>query len=277
MGFLFFGNAILGTIPAHDAMPQARKLVLRALDLDPDLPQGHAMLGAIATQYDYDWPEAERRFQRALSYTPVSADVHRIYGVSYLLGSGRPAEAVEEIHQAVLEDPLFHPARINYGMVLMAAGREQEAVEEFVKLVDLDPSLWPAHAMLSIAHERQGNLAQALSHAEKAYQLAPWNFGACGGFAGILARTGQHERAAELIAKVTPHDAYGAPMALAAYHLGRGELDQAADWFAKAIEQRDPRCIPFSYLLSPDFRSGPRWAKLAKMMNLPQTVTFSRH
>jgi len=48
-----------------------------------------------------------------------------------------------------------------------------------------------------------------------------------------------------------------------------GEIDQAADWLERCIEQRDG--------LAPSNRwyfeacSSPRWPALAKMMNLPET------
>jgi Tfp pilus assembly protein PilF len=253
-------------------MPQARKLALRALELDPDLPDAQAMLGTIATQYDYDWPEAERRFQRAMSHPSISSDVHRAYGFSYLLLGGRPAEAVAEVLQAVLEDPLFPVTRINYSMCLAAAGRLPEAIEEMVKLRSADSTFWPAHTMLSTMHWLQGNLEEALIHSEKAYRLAPWNLMSRAGFAGALAAVGQAEHGAELIAQLNP-DTYGVPMALATYHVMRGDFAAAADSYAKGIEQRDPRALPTRYMLGPEFHSSAHWPRLAKMMSLPQTMT----
>ena len=62
-----------------------------------------------------------------------------------------------------------------------------------------------------------------------------------------------------------------APMALAVFHALCGDADQAADWFEKAIEQRDPAVV--GYLRTPlmrILRSSPRWPALAKQMNLPE-------
>jgi len=236
------------------------------------LPEAQAMLGGIAAQYDYDWAEAGRRFQRALSYTPISSDVHRMYGFPYLVCIGHPAEAVEHLLQSILEDPLFPIARISYSMCLIAAGQLQTASEELVKLQELDPSFWPAHWVLSDLYWLQGDRAQALIHAEKAYKLASWNMAVCAGFAGALAAAGQPERAAELIAKV-PSDAYGAPMALTTYFDRRGDLEQVAVCYAKGIEERDPRALPTHFMLGPEFRASVHWPRLAKMMKLPQTMT----
>ena len=59
--------------------------------------------------------------------------------------------------------------------------------------------------------------------------------------------------------------------ALAVFHALCGDADQAADWFEKAIEQRDPAVV--GYLRTPlmrILRSSPRWPALAKQMNLPE-------
>src|SRR5688572_8065275 len=51
--------AAVGGILSDEAMPRARELAQRALEIDPDLPEAHAMLGIIAGHYDYNWGEAE--------------------------------------------------------------------------------------------------------------------------------------------------------------------------------------------------------------------------
>ena len=49
-----------------------RSQAQKALDLDPSLPEGHAMLGAVAGSLEYDWKEAERHFRLAIAHDPVS-------------------------------------------------------------------------------------------------------------------------------------------------------------------------------------------------------------
>src|SRR5690606_34335489 len=44
---------------------RVREEAERALALDPNLAEAHAWLGVRATSYDYDWPEAQRRFELA--------------------------------------------------------------------------------------------------------------------------------------------------------------------------------------------------------------------
>ena len=65
-------------------MTRARELATRALEIDPDLPEAHAMLGIVAGHYDYDWSEAERRFRLAVGREPLSPHLRQWYGTFFL-------------------------------------------------------------------------------------------------------------------------------------------------------------------------------------------------
>ena len=65
-------------------MPRARELAQRALEIDPDLPEAHAMLGIVAGHYDYDWSEAERRFRLAVQREPLSPHLRQWYATFLL-------------------------------------------------------------------------------------------------------------------------------------------------------------------------------------------------
>ena len=86
--------------------------------------------------------------------------------------------------------------------------------------------------------------------------------------AGVLRRVGQTTRAAELIRAIG--DAPRPPIGMALYHAIVDELDQAADWYARAVEQHDPFTIVFA--ASPqmaELRKTPRWRDVAALMKLP--------
>jgi hypothetical protein len=44
----------------------SRHAVARALDLEPELDEAHALMGIIHMLYDWDWRGAEASFARAL-------------------------------------------------------------------------------------------------------------------------------------------------------------------------------------------------------------------
>jgi len=270
LGVYFVRYAILGLLPPRDAFPQARSAAQRALDLDAALPEAHAMLGMVAAAYDYDWPEAERRFRQAMAREPVPPEVRVGYGLFYHLVIGQPGDAVEELRRALREDPVNVLLRVQLGVCLDAAGQETEAEAELRQALELDEDFFPAISYLGSHYAFRGRLAEAVPFAERAYALAPLNLRYVGLLAGLLARTGELDRANGLFEKLGSGEAYGAPMGFVCFHLLRSDIDKAADWAEKAIQQRDPFVMVLSRLIRKALRSSARWPALARMMNLPQ-------
>jgi TolB-like protein/Tfp pilus assembly protein PilF len=273
LGSYFLNCAVLGFMPAHEAMPLVREAAKRALDIDPSLPEAHAMLGVVAGIYEYDWKEAERRFRLSMTRDPVPAYARDLYGFFYLLPRGRLQEAGEELERALKLDPLAVIVRVRLAICLLAVGRKAEAETEFRQVLELDENSQPALANMAFIHALRGDLAEALAFAEKAYAVAPGLGQVMGLLAGVLALSGDIDRAEGLLEKLRPGQAYGAPRALAIFHLLCGEVEKAADWTGKAIEQRDPLITFFlRHPLAKALRSTARWPALAKMMNLPETT-----
>jgi serine/threonine protein kinase/Tfp pilus assembly protein PilF len=273
LGNYFLNFAIRGLLPAREAMPLARVAAERAFDIDSTMPEGHALLGTVAAVYDLDWKEAERRFRLAMARDPVPAYVREMYGWIYLLASGRPQEAVEEVENALKADPLAVLTRVRLAMCFLAAGKEAEAEAELRQALELDENSQPALSNLVIIYASRGELAEARAYAEKAYTTAPEVPQVIGMRAGLLALSGDTSRAETLLEKLKPGRAYGAPRALATFHLLCGEIEKAADWTEKAIEQHDPLLLLFLRgPLGKALRSSSRWPALAKLMNLPGTT-----
>ena len=272
----YFGTlAYYGMLPAHEAMPLAREAVQKALDIDSSLPEALAVLGRWTALYDYNWKDAERLFGQAMAREPVPPRVHQLYAV-YLLFIDRPERAVEELERALQEDPLNLYFRSTLAWSLLMGDREADAATESRRSLELDENYYMAYFTLSFIHSQQGNLEAALTFAEKAYALAPWYMGLVGYFAGLLRRTGDAGRAATLLQKLGDGKAYGAPHGFFNYHIMCSEVEQAADWAEKTIEQRDPQILySLRMLAAKDLRSSSRWPALAKMMNLPEAKSAS--
>jgi hypothetical protein len=80
--------------------------------------------------------------------------------------------------------------------------------------------------------------------------------------AGVLMRAGEAREAATILHKLGDGQAYGAPLAFAIYYLLCSQIDLAADWTEKAIEQRDAALT--SYLQLPQLkglRRSSRWPR----------------
>ena len=97
----------------------------------------------------------------------------------------------------------------------------------------------------------------------------PWSLEYQAHLAGLLACRGDEGGAERILGKLGDGNAYGVPSAFVTYFLARGDIDQAADWAARAIEQRWPQIVLVLRTFAADLRRSPRWPALVKMMNLP--------
>lgn len=254
-GRLLFSLVTSDVCPAREGMPLVRSAAQDALAIDASLPDAHALLGLVATTYDYDWVEAERRFHLATTHEPVSPSVGVFYSM-YLAAIGRTDDGIRQLEHALLQDPFDLVGRALLGSYLDVAGRTDEATAQLRQALEFNEHFWLAHFFLAV---HQG--------------LAPWFPGVVGLLAGLFVRTGSQGRAERLLGKLRSDQAYSAPIGWCAFHLLCSEIDQAADWIEKAIQQRHPRAIMM--LSGPPrtlLQSSSRWPALAKLMNLPEQV-----
>jgi TolB-like protein/tetratricopeptide (TPR) repeat protein len=271
---LFTLRASIGITPAHEAMPAARAVAQRALELDPSLPEAHAILCAFAVAYDYDWKEAAHRFTLATADAAASPWVLAYLAVFYLLALGRRTEAIEQVERAVQGDPLDFTIRAVLAHCLAAAGRYTEAEGHLRQILDFDANVSLAFSGLASQYAAQRMSVEALPFAEKAHSMAPWAKQSRGLYAGLLIRAGEPDRGKELIQRLGSGEVYGTPIGLAIFHTCCGEIDLAADWIERAIEERFPSVAYWlQTAIAEPLRASPRWPKLAALMNLPASVS----
>ena len=251
-------------MPPRDALARVRAEARRALDIDPNLAEGHAMLGAVSAMFDFDWQEAERQFQLALADGASHPHVHRYYAHYCLLPLTRSREALAHHAIAFRADPLNLSGRADRAVSLAAAGLQREAEADMREVMTLDPSFWFPYFIVGHWRAVEGHVDEALALAERGHQLAPWFLPLVGVLAVLMQHKGENERASALTELLQ-----GDPIAPAVYHLQRGELDACADWVETAIEHRQPAVFFFLHTTGMKLQSTPRWPKLAQMMKLP--------
>ncbi|HEY8171860.1 MAG TPA: winged helix-turn-helix domain-containing protein [Dehalococcoidia bacterium] len=267
LGMYYSMQASLGNRPTHEVIPLARAAVHEALRIDPSLSEPHALLGVWAGGYgDYDWHRAEQHWRLALAREPVSYHVRFWYGNHYLLPLGRYRDALDAMAKGLEGDPINLLYRHHFADGLRNAGQLEEAEVELRRILELDGSFAWAVGTLGRLCAQQGELDEALALSEKAYALTPLPL-AAGQLAALLARTGETSRADTLLEGLRPGTAWGASTGMAMFHALCGELEQAAEWVERAIEDGYPRLVA---IFRPLLGSSRRWPALARMMNLPE-------
>jgi serine/threonine-protein kinase len=258
----------VGGVKSLEAMPQARELAQRALDIDPDLPEAHAMLGIVASVLDYDWPEVERRFQRATARDSMSNHLRQWNAWFRLFAAGRREEARQQMVRVIQEDPLSQMWHWILAMTLQGLQLEDDALNESRKAVELDPHFWVGWTWLAVLHSVRGLHADALRCAEKSFASAPWAPSALGVMAATLANV-DRAKDAEPLLDALRSEPTNEPLGLAYYNLLRGDLDRTVESLSHAADVRFVGLVtllvrPFEYRLA----KAAGWPALLKKLNL---------
>ncbi|MGA2859662.1 MAG: protein kinase [Candidatus Sulfotelmatobacter sp.] len=270
VGLAFYWHCLahFGRHSAHECTTSTRAEIKRALEIDPSLPEAHAVLGYVAAMYDMDWTAAEKHFDYPMAKDAGFGIIRPIYGW-FEFWRGNAERAIALAQRAIEEDPLEVWTRMNLHAYLQGAGRVNEALEQLKKVVELDPNQVVALVSMAMIYADKGDLQQALQIARRAYAIGPWSPDTIGALAGLTRRNGE-EVESSLAKALGSGEAIGDARAHALFHLLCGEIDEGADWAEKAIEERDSSMMIYlRFVVSKGLRASHRWPKIAKMINLP--------
>jgi TolB-like protein/Flp pilus assembly protein TadD len=149
----------------------AERLCRKALELDPDLPTAHAVLGILAIQYEWDWGAAEREFQTAMA-GPPNSNAEGQYSFS-LIFRGRFAEADQHIRRMLDLDPFSAATLNNLALCRYYEGRFAESREIAERLVRQSPELITPPLIIGMTYIREGHPELALSEFRQVTQRFP--------------------------------------------------------------------------------------------------------
>ena len=158
---------------SQQANRQAIAAAGKALELDPRLAEAYGAQGA-AFADDFQWAEAQKAFQRALELEPNNAQLHYMYGLSYLVAVGQTDAALSEFRTALLLDPLSAVINMNYGYTLTVAHRYDDATAQYRKTFEIDPNFGSAHRKFSYVYVLTGKWAEAIEQ-YRAFTVAMGN------------------------------------------------------------------------------------------------------
>ena len=267
---ILFHAAEFGMNTSPDAPRQARDLVLKALELNDGLEEGHAVMGMVRALVEYDWAGAELSFQRALQISPGSAMVRLRHAWYCLLPQRKVEQALVEAEEAVAQDPLNPMAHNVLGLVSMVAGNPARAEEECRVAVDLAPGLWMPQWCLGASMMMRRKLVQGLRQCRSVHDRFPLQPAVIGAMCMLYAKFFRRKKARQFLAQLVElsSTAYIPPVAFAMAYFGLGD-DRAFEWFDKAIEVRDPGLTQLASLPFFDHARGdPRFHSLLVRMNL---------
>jgi TolB-like protein/DNA-binding winged helix-turn-helix (wHTH) protein/Tfp pilus assembly protein PilF len=268
----FETQSLFGDAKREDAMPKALAAAKRAIELDPENGEAYAALGAIETDYEWNWTAAERDLTRAIALSPSYSYAELRYAI-FLDATNRPEEAVTHMRRALELDPLSFYMNRQLGTTLYTARHYDEALYYLKRAGEMEPNLpGVVENWVSAIYEKEGRQDDAVTHELVAmggdhpqieverlrsiYQHAGWK-------AYWQAR----------IDMVSPDaDRYPwVPCFLGVSYLRLGDHDLAFFWFNRAVDQR---CWCMVVLkvdpLMDDIRTDSRYHDLLRLLNLSE-------
>ena len=264
----YFALEIFGGSGVGTSSNQIRTNTLKALELDGNLAEGHALLGRIHFQLDWNWKNAETEFQRAIELNPNLEEAYVNYAY-FLQAMGRHSEALASVHRAVELDPLSAPNICDEGRILYRTRQFENAVARYQRALELDPTYRPALGRIEDAYEQLGKYEEALAYVRKLQETMNDPSAGLPRLATIYARMGKRREAMEILKKVE-QEAPNDNQSLAVIYAALGDRDHALAALDRGVQTRS--VMPFVFVdpqLDP-LRSDPRFAELVRKVGLPQ-------
>jgi len=179
--------------------PKAKRMALRALELDDTLARTHLSLGLTRMYHEWDWSGAERSILRAveLDANQTSAGYAR-----FLMLAGRFDGASEQYGRALERRPESPFYRYRLGLVHLHAGRPEQAEVEARMLFERDSDSVYGHKLLGNVFIWASKFEDALTEFEKIRDDLEWNPWEVGWIAYARAMAGDVESARNMLEEI---------------------------------------------------------------------------
>jgi len=259
-----------GSVDPNVAYPRARACALRSLELDPDLAEGHAVLGLILQTYDWNWAAAEKGYKRAIELNPNYATAH--YHYSYLLAElGRFDEAIHEATEALSRDPMSSLLNAALAFVFMLARKYDNCITQALTTVEMDPNLTLSYVLLGVAYEQKGQQAAAIETYQKGIALGGMLTYQKAFIGHIYGQSGEGAKACKVLQEFEELSSktYIPFMASALVYTGLGKYDLAIGALERACENRETNLVLLKTWPHLDrLRDDPRFQNIERRVGL---------
>jgi serine/threonine-protein kinase len=254
---------------SRDYVPEALRLALKALEIDPLLAEAHTLLASYLFWYNYDWPSAQREHKRALELNPNSVFAHMWYGLD-LVVRGQYDQAIAELEKAVELEPAFPLARIQLISGLRVAQRYQRAREAVRGVLEISPDNPFVYLHLGLILLQQGQADSAVAALEKGLRLGAQGADARSRLGHAYGVAGRREEARQILSELL-QDSVVDPLHIARVEMGLGNKRNALKWLERAYAERSFELVLSLGGQDPAFhglRDDPRFQALRERVGL---------
>jgi tetratricopeptide (TPR) repeat protein len=248
-----------------DFYHQARARAVKAVELAPDLAEGHMAL-SLVYQRSLDFRGASEEIERAMTLAPGNARVLKNYGV-FAVRMGNTEAGIVAARRAATLDPLNVSPYDFLSDALRHARRYEEAMTAYQDALSLQPKdpKWRASGQL---------IYYALGDFEKMRAVCEGVGEAVKDFQDCLAlayhKLGRQADAETALARFKALEGNGGAYGYATIYAQWGNTGEALTWLETALQLRDPQLIDLKTepLLDP-LRKEPRFQAVMRELKFP--------
>ena len=260
------------TVP-KESDQKAEWAVLKALQLDDTLAEGHVFLGVIKFN-NFDWTGADKELKRALELDRNSSLPNLAYA-SYLTGLGRVDEGLQYRIRGYEIDPTADRGELAFGYFL--ARQYDKAIELFRKGLEKRPENAHAHILLGETYVAKGMMLEGVAETQKGLTLdatlekTPERWDRYPMMAYAYAAAGRRDEALKILTQQQrlSKQRYVSPYNFFIIYTGLDDKDQAFAWLEKCITERTRLLSQLkSRAMFDRLRSDSRYADALRRMNL---------
>lgn len=266
-----------GVMPPHEAWALARSSALQAIQLDPNLPEGHLALASVFSFYDWDWEKARFHMERAIELQPQRGESYYMYS-ALLITQGLLDEALKQARIGLRFDPLSAPLLAAEALIHAYLGDFENCILLSRAALKIAPHYVELYYTLGMALTFAGRHQEAIQVLEHGLEITKVPF-LKAWIADANLRIGNDEKARALLQEMLhlAENGVSMPTPIAAAAAALGEIDLAFDWLEKALNQRDilVTYITVMHNFSP-LHDDPRYHQLIQRMNLKHPSTHGR-
>ena len=250
--------------PVEDARAEAYEAAAKALELDPNLSDGHLARAKILHWMDWNWDAAEAEFRQTLVLAPSNAEALRA-NANLAQTIGLPDRQQELAQRAVAADPLDSWNYYVLGLAHTLGGKPKDAAVSLRKALELNPTGVGLHATLGrelvVLGDPAAGLAEIAREDNDFFRLMfrPYALEALGR---------KVEADADIAATAREYGA-NRPGVLGRWYECHRDFDRASFWFDRAYRQRDTSLLWADWCRR-SLLSDPRYLALRRKVNLPE-------
>ncbi len=148
--YLTLSANFLGGLARDESTAKAEPPLVRALALDPALPEAHATLGLLREEQGNELA-AEQEYEEAISLNSNYPRAWRLYG-RLRWHQGRLDEAMDLMQTALRLNPYSVPVNYDIARLYDESGRFEEALGGYLRVIEIEPNHAFAYVYIAAIH-----------------------------------------------------------------------------------------------------------------------------